>query len=365
MKRSKKKNSNRSKLLLLCGTIIAFIFLIEFISYLATNKSHISNEELKIIDSKDFAYSSINNNQSYLPGIDTIRRVSKQFVNGTIIYNTTQSREKYGRRIFGQIYKINNPHVILFGCSFVNGDGLNDNETLSYFLYKEIPEYNIYNYGISGSGPQKMLDLLKSNKLPQEVFSSKGYFFYVFTNIHIYRAIGSTVSPDTIRKYTALNKDENWFSYIINRNGTLEKIDSSDEIIRIRNLVYRIFLLIKQHSYFLRLNNIDLPFNSVKKGAELTYKIIAASKSEYEKQFNGTFYVVLHPISGDIETQNLIQLLKKNNISYIYYSINGSLDEYEIPQDLHPNAKLNRLLAERLAQFIENKDNSSSKTIYT
>ncbi len=52
--------------------------------------------------------------------------------------------------------------VILFGCSFTFGAGLNDNETFSYKLSKYTGR-NVYNRGLSGYGVQHMLYMLNDS----------------------------------------------------------------------------------------------------------------------------------------------------------------------------------------------------------
>lgn len=77
-------------------------------------------------------------------------RVIRSFSNGTLIWNHSFSTDQYGRRIINQKYFQNNSHLILFGGSVAFGVGLEDNETLQYFLSENLTEYDLYNYAVWG-----------------------------------------------------------------------------------------------------------------------------------------------------------------------------------------------------------------------
>ena len=51
--------------------------------------------------------------------------------------------------------------VIFTGCSFVFGEGVNDNQTLPYLYGKQNPAVRCYNYGFPGYGTQQMLAVLQ------------------------------------------------------------------------------------------------------------------------------------------------------------------------------------------------------------
>jgi len=54
-------------------------------------------------------------------------------------------------------------NINVFGGSWVFGEGLNDNETLPYYLQKIFPDYKVTNFGFHGWGPHNALYLLENN----------------------------------------------------------------------------------------------------------------------------------------------------------------------------------------------------------
>lgn len=83
--------------------------------------------------------------------------------------------------------------ILLFGCSFTYGTGLNDNQTLSYKLYK-LTDRTIYNKGMPATGTQHILYLLSQksfyNKVPDVEF-----IIYTFIHDHLTRLYGYYLSP--------------------------------------------------------------------------------------------------------------------------------------------------------------------------
>jgi len=63
-------------------------------------------------------------------------------------------------KLQNQKYKGN---MNVFGGSWVFGEGLNDNETLPYYLQQIFPDYKVTNFGFHGWGPHNALYLLENN----------------------------------------------------------------------------------------------------------------------------------------------------------------------------------------------------------
>jgi hypothetical protein len=97
-----------------------------------------------------------------------------------IIYDAIYHFDEKGRRL-APIENRNRrkKFIVLSGCSFTYGNGLNDNQTLNYFLSKELNDFMPYNYAIGGTGTNTTLALIESNRLAQEV-SEKMAFLFIF-----------------------------------------------------------------------------------------------------------------------------------------------------------------------------------------
>lgn len=126
--------------------------------------------------------------------------VSKKMYGNNVAFNVIYTTNQYGLRItpydlrsleHSQIDGYQN--VVFFGCSYVFGEGVNDNETLPYlFEEKSHGKYRAYNFGFSGYGPHQMLRILESDLLKPVVNNGRqpiGIYLALFS--HIDRAAGN------------------------------------------------------------------------------------------------------------------------------------------------------------------------------
>ena len=81
------------------------------------------------------------------------------------------------------------PHRVNFlGCSFTYGEGVNDNETLPYFVSRTMQDVHVVNFGFHGYGAHNTLALLESSR------NTKGEInFFLGAGFHIER---SACHPD-------------------------------------------------------------------------------------------------------------------------------------------------------------------------
>ena len=79
--------------------------------------------------------------------------------------------------------------IVLFGCSYTYGFGLNDNETFSYIL-SNFTNRMVYNLGISSSSPREILYLLRDRNFLSKFIKNNDnieYVIYTFTTDHLRR----------------------------------------------------------------------------------------------------------------------------------------------------------------------------------
>ena len=88
-------------------------------------------------------------------------------INGDIIpvYRVTYSIDENKRRIHEQKQPLGDYLGIinLFGGSFAFGEGLNDDQTINWYLSKIFPKYKINNYGFHGYGVHQALYFLEND----------------------------------------------------------------------------------------------------------------------------------------------------------------------------------------------------------
>jgi len=125
----------------------------------------------------------------YKPTPNAVVEATKE-VNGKTIYQAIYSIDRFSRRITPVKNKADK-FLLFFGGSFTFGEGVNDNETLPYYVVKEANQYQPYNYGFHGYGPQEMLAKLESKNFASELTQKQGHLIYSFIDPHVERAAGS------------------------------------------------------------------------------------------------------------------------------------------------------------------------------
>jgi len=258
--------------------------------------------------------------------------------NDTVIYNAVYSTDNYSRRLTPDhadgIPK--KKFALFFGCSYTFGEGLNDNETLPYFFSRLQPAYRSYNYGLSGYGPQQMLEHLKRKGVETEIAEKKGILIYTFIDHHVNRVIG------TMRSYSI------WADimpyYFLDEEQKLVRQGSFRTGRPFLNAVYGVL----NKSQVVKALNLDFPKI---RGHHLllTARIFDESKKIFEKKFKSNkFYVLFYP--GSQHVRSLKPYLQQFKIDYLDYS--GLFDprepQYHITGDVHPSAAAFKILAEQI-----------------
>src|SRR5690606_27914837 len=98
--------------------------------------------------------------------------------------------DSYNKRITPDFDSTKSEYALFFGCSIGFGYGLDDNQTLPYFVQKQSGA-NAYNFCVSGTGTNHMLAQLQARDLSKQVREKEGTAYYIFFWDHIRRSIGS------------------------------------------------------------------------------------------------------------------------------------------------------------------------------
>jgi len=127
--------------------------------------------------------------------------------NGTVIYDAVYSIGEDGFRITpsrnsGYAFRIN-----LFGCSVAFGEGLNDHETIPFYLAQKISNSYVKNFGFHGYGVHQALAILESQR------DTKGQINLLITAP--WHALRSACVPS----YTVGSPQ-----FILNRDGGVRRI---------------------------------------------------------------------------------------------------------------------------------------------
>lgn len=279
----------------------------------------------------------------YKPELNThIYSIKKR--NGETIYDVIYSTDEYSRRITPvQNREGRDKYILFFGDSFTFGDGVNDDETLPFYVATLASDYQPYNYGFSGYGTQQMLAKLQSQQLRQEVEEKQGIAIYTFLDYHVQRSIGS------------MGVYNQW-----GRIMPFYTLDSNNNLIRKGNfttgrpLLSTLYIIVGK-SQTAKYFNVDLPPRTTEHHIELTARIIESSHDAFVEQFdNDNFYVLFFPgVSG--QANKIIPYLEKAEINYLDYSTLYTREQSDlwIAGDGHPKANGYKIVATKLVEDLK------------
>jgi len=320
-----------------------------------------ANVEAKGIYMYRFEGTFVTNNKNYwkydeilgYAGGKNIRVNATKYYQEKVVYSVTYTDNRYGSRIsphdimtFPGAGYILYDNVVFFGCSFMVGQGVNDNETLPY-QFEELSgeSYRAYNYGFHGYGPHQMLRILETGLIDKTIPDKNISIAIceILTN-HVERASG---------KYPYIIWDVNGPKYVLNHNGEPEYVGSFGDSIRFQIVHFLNSILAK--SYLLEQTNIrtDLFYKKREpKDISLFISIIKKSKELFEEKYNGHFIVLLWRLPGDEDYDAILSKLQENHIDVVttdeIFQGENLAEKYLIKDDNHPNKLANRKLAEFL-----------------
>ena len=261
--------------------------------------------------------------------------------NDSIIYDVIYSFED-GRRVVPNNNDTSGNNLVILGCSHAFGDGLNDHQTLAYFMNKHASQkYHIYNYAFSSYGTHQALAILENKIINNtEFLPPNTVVIYSFIPSHFERAAG----------YKIWNVHDPYYEIENNKLITKGSFD--------QNRFFKSNFLVKGTKKVWRnsqlYNSLFTPkvnHNDVIRVAEIIKQMNHLSSK------NGIrFVVLLSQSNNEYDDEHLLyKELKKNNIEH-YYATNIIKDlekntpHYIIVGDGHPNEKYNTLIAKFLTE---------------
>lgn len=262
------------------------------------------------------------------------------------IYDVSYSLDEFGRRVTPPgNSKPNTRYAMFFGGSFTFGEGLNDDETLSYQLAEYSGKITPYNYGHPGYGPQHVLTQLQDSDIREQIPEENGILIYPLISTHVQRAIGSMIV------YSSWGYNMPY--YYLDADGSLQRDGNFTTGRPLRSMFYSL----AGKSQLFKYLGLDLPVSPGKADFRLTAAIIGAAKTAYQENFgNDNFYVLIWP--GATTGKQLIPYLEEQGIRYLDYSssINFAEEKYQIQGDGHPSASAQQAVAQLIAEDINKLD---------
>lgn len=309
-------------------------------------------------------------NYKFLPAIDSTvdlepyaflwsMDISKQVSNKEDLKNPGKyyvERNEYGFRVTGKEKSTAQSHLILSGCSFTFGEGVNSNETLASYLSDQFKKTNVYTIAAVGGSPADQLYLIKNFKLNSMIKEEEGIFIF---NLFF----------DHFDRISLTWKTLHWTSGLT----PVWKLED-DRLVFKGKLEHFFSFKFMQIINFLKLDYLWLRLTSHFRGYELknSHKLMISFLKQMEKEYlrqypKGKFlitfplFVKLLPSDLPAETAIFLNELKKNNINYFlaptysneYRKNNVRYVESFFLKDKHPNALNYKKQAEFISENVK------------
>ena len=268
------------------------------------------------------------------------RLYEKKNDEGRYIYDVTISVDEKGRRITPVKNKDRrHKFALFFGGSFTYGEGVEDDETLPFWVGDMTSTYMPYNYGFHGLGPFDALAKLENIDFKNEVQQGNGILIYTFIEGHIHRTIGSMAVMG-------------WMAdgpyYKENKEGSLVRAGTFETG---RPFLTRFYKLLRK-SKLLDTFNISLPPRFTDNHVKLVAKAFKAMNKKFTEIYpKSSFYVLIYPGKGHEDI--LMHYLDKYHVQYLDYSdlFNKRESKYYLAEeDRHPTPLAYNIISAQLVK---------------
>lgn len=247
----------------------------------------------------------------------------------------------YGKDFIRPIeYKNNNKRpIVLFGCSYTEGFGLEENQTFSYKL-SNYTNRTVYNFGQSGTGIQNLYYLLSDENFVNSIPKNTEYIIFILIPDHFPR----------------LYRYRIWIGTHVH---TLRYKIKNDKLVEDK-LHFRLL-----HSFFTSVvveNFIsDRKFQNRKNRDKLFLKLFEESDKIIKKELPKTKFVILcySNTLWDFPIKSELELLRKTIPDVTIIDLNDyfpelyNSSEYCISDGFHPNEKAWDLIVPFVSQKLQ------------
>jgi hypothetical protein len=261
------------------------------------------------------------------------------------LYDATYTIDpRWARRVTpGEDTKKASRFLILTGCSFTFGEGLQDNQTLPAWIGSQTPETRVYNYAFPGASTGEDWLRLASIAPSGEITENSGTVIYVFMDDHLPRTLGKMSVIGVWAPYKT--------HFFLDESGNVRTDGMYMNAEPFRTNLFHFFSQSGLLNYF----GIDLPPWESESDWQLYIKIIKNMDSEAHRLGAQKFYVLFWPAS-QLSTK-IIPYLEREKISYLDYSHwqlgRVTQGNYEIPGDGHPSSESDQALAKSIVDSIK------------
>lgn len=295
-----------------------------------------------------------------------------------IIYGAVYTTNEYGLRATFRDLKPQCPgltkdfkNLVFFGCSYIFGEGVNDNETIPYLVEeKAMGRYRSYNFGFLGYGPQQILSILEADLLDKIINNDRPIIaIYLALPDHAQRVAGRypyiTYNPDGPQyvldskgqvKYAGkfrqgFNNEDLFALFLTDYSYLDDGRDISNKLI-----ARVLFQLNKSYLYKMLAHKVIYGLSIFRADIRLFIQVVKRCRDLIAEKYKGDFYLILWPDKSDTHYNCMLSELRKNNIKVIVADqiFNNNFDEkyYSIPDDGHPNGRAYEKIADYLLKNV-------------
>jgi len=264
---------------------------------------------------------------------------------GTAGYSFRVSHQEDGLRRTHPAYEKTPPNkkgIWIFGCSFTHGFSLNDEETYPWLLQRDLPDYEVVNFGVDGySNVQSLIqfkEAIKSRNKPAIVVVAYASF------------------DDTRNRATRL-----WKKLLLTNsrlgpmNFPYATLGPDKQLVLLNDqLEYPGFALLRLSALA---NYLDNRYNTSIEGSYHSHEVSRAVLKEFSNlcKANGIQFVVAG-ILNDPLTADMLAALNAEGVMTVDISVDLVLKEnVNLPHDPHPSAIANQQFASKLETFLSTK----------
>ena len=278
-----------------------------------------------------------------------VRATSLKKNDDEVLYDVSYTSNDFGYRHTPNSNTDSKHCLLFFGDSFTIGEGVNDDQTLPYFLNQHA-QLKVFNFGFHGYGNHQALALLKSGEVARITQGCEDYIaFYESLPGHIQRANGFSPWEDlnaprfTLAGDTLLwkNQHKNLWDKVANK----------------------IFLQLDKKSYLFKLTRPKYAYDE--RYNALYFAILDEIDLALRTQFGTGLHFILwdsHDLSNETEiTESNAITAWLENQNFKWFLVSEILPQYTKNRlqyglhqcDTHPNALANELIAKFLAHKID------------
>ena len=283
--------------------------------------------------------------------IPNTQRIARKFYKGNLSYQATITIDSNGYRKsppYAPQQQSKGSSLLFFGCSYTFGEGVNDEEAMPYITgLLTNGEYKIFNFPISGYGPQHMLAAIEHKIVDSVVDVEPRYIIYQAIIDHVYRVAGYRSWVDRGPQYVLDNSGGVTYA------GSFAKCKPSYEyclLKRIYRNLKKSYLL--QRLWFHQISSTEI---------DLFLKVVNKSKQLLaEKYPEAEFHVIFWSQPSDPLSHKLLKGLREKAFNvHLVEDIIPDIHEnweqlYGIPYDGHPTALVHKKVAEYIVRKIIN-----------